>query len=89
MEDLGLKSGEIFGVLLTTLSEVVVDGNGVVDADVGAIGVNFLGVSVGGCSTIGCRELVNKESCNLGERRDVTLPALCLEVHFLCLLIFD
>ena len=70
------------GVLLTSLSKVVINRSCHINANVGILGCDFLGVGVGSGGTESCRELVNKECGDLGERRDVTLSLVRLEVHF-------
>jgi len=73
------------GVLLASLSEVVINRCCHINANVGILRRDFLGVGVGSGGTEGCRELVDKECGDLGERRDVTLSLVGLEVHF-CLI---
>ena len=70
------------GVLLASLSKVVINGCCHINSNVGILRCDFLGIGVGSGGTESCRELVDEECGDLGERRDVTLSLLRLEVHF-------
>jgi len=84
-EDTILETNETLGVFFVLLIEVVFDSGSHVNANVFVFAGLLLAVEVGRLTTKGSRELVNEESCHLGEARGILFTTLCKEVHFLLL----